>query len=129
MSTFKLKYLHEIHQEHRIWIKELEFAEDELSIFTRQLEEVVTKNTKIDVLSKAEQFQNQLTRHQEVIDQLKHDVQKAEHKIVEMAESNTVAPDRKKTNLSKDLVQRMEMFTKLWSELKAHFILYLTQVI
>jgi len=107
----------------------LEFAEDELSIFTRRLEEVVTKNTKIDVLSKAERFQNQLTRHQEVINQLKHDVQKAEHKIVEMAESITVAPDRKKTNLSKDLVQRMEMFTTLWSELKAHFILYLTQVI
>jgi hypothetical protein len=126
MSTFKLQYLHEIHQEHRIWIKELEFAEDELTVFLRRLEEVVLNNNKIELLAEAQLFQNQLLKRQEVIAQLKLDVKSEEQKIVEMAESNAIAPERKKTNISKDLVLRMEMFTTLWSELKANFITYLT---
>lgn len=129
MSTPQEKYLHEIHQDHNNWIKELEFAKDEIGTFKNRLEEAVSKNTKNEVLSKAEMFQNQFIRHMEVIDHLKHDVHTAEHGIVALAKENNVATDHRKAPVNKSLVDQMESFHTIWKDLKDEFATYLSEVL
>ena len=122
------KYLHEIHNENQGWVKALDFARDEIETFRNRLGEVISKNTKTEVLAKAEHFQNQFIRHCEVIDELKHDINIEEKKIVENAKANNVATDHRKVNENEALVDRMESFDKIWSELKEEYNSYLVKV-
>ena len=123
------KYLNEIHKENQDWIKSLGFSEDELKSFENRLSEVVSKNTKSEVLARAEHFQNQFIRHHEVIDILKHDINAFEQTIVENAKQNNVATDHRKTDVNEDLTQRMSAFTKIWEELKDDYKKYLAEVL
>lgn len=122
------KYLHEIHNENKDWIKALEFARDEIETYRNRLGEVTSKNTKTEVLASAEHFQNQFIRHCEVIDELKHDINEEEKKIVENAKANNVATDHRKVEENESLVNRMEAFDKIWSELKDEYNHYLIKV-
>jgi predicted nuclease with TOPRIM domain len=122
------KKLDELHNEHKLWINELEFAEDEIKTFRNRLSEVVSKNTKTDVLAPAEHFQNQFIRQQEVIDELKHDVNAEEHKVAVKAQENNVAADHTTLNENDQLVDRMQMFTKLFKELKEEYNVFLAKV-
>ncbi len=123
------KYLNEIHKENQDWIKSLGFSEDELKSFENRLSEVVSKNTKSEVLARAEHFQNQFIRHHEVIDILKHDINAFEQTGVENAKQNNVATDHRKTDVNEDLTQRMSAFTKIWEELKDDYKKYLAEVL
>ena len=89
---------------------------------------MISKNTKTEVLAKDEHFQNQFIRHCEVIDELKHDINIEEKKIVENAKANNVATDHRKVNENEALVDRMESFDKIWSELKEEYNSYLVKV-
>ena len=122
------KYLSELHKEHIQWKKRLNFVKDEIRTYKNRLSEVVAKNTKTEVLSLAEHFQNQFIRHNEVIDTLLHDVNEEEHKIVMMAKANNVATDHRKADENDKLVDRMETFNKIYDELKNEYMDYLTKV-
>lgn len=123
------KHLTELHKEHGLWSKELEFARDEIKSFNNRLSDVVTANTQTDILANVEHFQNQFIRHNEVIDELLHDVHSEEHKIVEQAKANNVATDHKRAEENLELVDRMQSFTKLFGELKDEFHGFLSQVL
>ena len=122
------KQLDELHKEHKRWIDELEFAKDEIKTFKNRLSEVVSKNTKTDVLAPAEHFQNQFIRQLEVIDELEHDVNAEQHKLVVKARENNVAVDHTTFSENDKLVDRMQMFTKLFKELKDEYNTYLAKV-
>ncbi len=123
------KYLSELHQEHLEWLKDLDFVKDEIKTFKNRLAEVVSKNSKTEVLAMAEHFQNQFIRHNEVIDELRHDVNAEEHKIVVNAKENNVATDHRKADENPALVDRMKMFDKIYAELKQEFTTYLSEVL
>jgi DNA repair ATPase RecN len=127
MST--QKYLKDIHQENQQWLKTLDFAKDEIETFRNRLGEITQKNTKTDVLAPAEHFQNQFIRHCEVIDELKHDINAEEHKIVENAKANNVATDHRKVDVNEGLVKRMNSFDTIWSDLKTEYTAYLKKVL
>lgn len=122
------KYLSELHKDHIEWKKRLNFVRDEIKTFKNRLSEVVSKNSKTEVLSQAEHFQNQFIRHDEVIDTLLHDIHEDEHKIVQLAKSNNVATDHRKANENDMLVDRMVTFSKIYDELKDNYMNYLTKV-
>lgn len=123
------KYLSELHTENKEWIKELDFAKDEIETFKNRLSEVVQKNTGTDILAPAEHFQNQFIRHLEVIDELKHDINEEEHKLVANAKANNVATDHRKSEENQALVKRMDAFSKIWRELKEEYYNYLKKVL
>jgi chromosome segregation ATPase len=123
------KYLSELHKEHVEWKKNLEFARDEINTFKNRLEEVVSSNTKSDILAPAEHFQNQFIRHEEVIDTLIHDINQEEHKIAENAKANNVATDHRKADENEGLVDQMKRFDELFAELKNEFSEYLSKVL
>jgi hypothetical protein len=127
MSTEK--YLNEMHKENKQWLKELDFAKDEIATYKNRLGEITQKNTKTEVLAPAEHFQNQFILHCEVIDELKHDINAEEHKIVENAKANNVATDHRKMEENSALVNRMNSFDKIWNELKTEYTDYLKKVL
>ncbi len=127
MSTEK--YLQDIHKENLQWLKALDFAKDEIETYRNRLGEITQKNTKTEILAPAEQFQNQFIRHCEVIDELKHDINAEEHKIVENAKANNVATDHRKVTENDALVNRMQQFDKIWNELKSDYTDYLKKVL
>jgi hypothetical protein len=120
-------YLSDQHTSHIEWVKELNFCADEIKTFNNRLEEVVMKNTKIEVTAQIEHFQNQFIRQKEVIDILKHDINAEENLLVENAKANNVATDHRKVEVNAKLVERMGMFTKIYNELKDEYMRFLTE--
>lgn len=125
MSNMNQKYLHELHAEHREFLSVLEFAKDEIRTFNNRLSEIVTANNKTDVLAQVEHFQNQFIRHNEVIDELMHEINEHEHKISKLAESNNIATDHRKADDHVDLRDQMNTFQKIYADLKLEFIKFL----
>lgn len=123
------KYIHELHNDHITWKKNLAFAADEIKSFENRLSEVLIANTKTDITAKAEHFQNAFIRHNEVIDELNHDIDADEKRISAEAEANNVATDHRRTEDNASLRERMESFDKIFAELKAEFNGYLGDVL
>ena len=125
MNTASQKYIHELHTEHNTYLSTLAFAKDEIKTFNNRLSEIVMANTKLEILAQVEHFQNQFIRHNEVIDELKHDVHEYEVRIARIAESNNVATDHKKVEDHTELRDQMDTFNHIFSELKNEFKLFL----
>jgi len=121
MNTASQKYIHELHTEHNTYLSTLAFAKDEIKTFNNRLSEIITANTKKEILAQVEHFQNQFIRHNEVIDELKHEVHECETRIAKIAESNNVATDHKKVDDHTDLRHQMDTFSHIFSELKNEF--------
>jgi len=121
MNTASQKYIHELHTEHITYLSTLAFAKDEIKTFNNRLSEIITANTKKEILAQVEHFQNQFIRHNEVIDELKHEVHECETRIAKIAESNNVATDHKKVDDHTDLRDQMDTFSHIFSELKNEF--------
>lgn len=121
-------YISELHKQNGEWKVRLNFVRDEIATYKNRLSEVVSKNTETTILAPAEHFQNQFIRHNEVIDELLHDINAFEHKLVENVKENNIAVDHRKADVNENLVDRMEMFDKIYGELKQEYLDYLTKV-
>jgi uncharacterized coiled-coil DUF342 family protein len=120
------KYIHELHAEHKTWLEELSFASDEIRSYENRLAELLQANNKVEITSKAEHFQNQFIRHNEVIDELSHDIREDEQRITEEAKANNIATDHRRTQDHPGLRDRMETFKQIFSELKKEFAGFLS---
>jgi hypothetical protein len=118
-------YINDLHFEHKLWIRQLEFERDELKIFGGRLEEVVSRWTDKEVLRKAEHFQNMFIRHHEVLDTLIHDINAHEQTIIEQAKDHPVAIDHVHFKDHPELRDKVETQNKLYTELKTEFLNYL----
>lgn len=123
------QYLKTLHAENVEWSKSLGFYSDELKSFELRLSEVVIANTGTEVLSQAEHFQNQFIRQREVIDILNHEMNVGEDKILEEVKNNDVATDDRKMEDHTELRDQMQAFEKIYREMKAEFIEYLSKVL
>ena len=123
------QYLKTLHAENVEWSKSLGFYSDELKSFELRLSEVVIANTGTEVLSQAEHFQNQFIRQREVIDILNHEMNVGEDKILEEVKNNDVATDHRKMEAHSELRDQMQAFEKIYREMKAEFIEYLSKVL
>ena len=123
------QYLKTLHAENVEWSKSLGFYSDELKSFELRLSEVVIANTGTEVLSQAEHFQNQFIRQREVIDILNHEMNVGKDKILEEVKNNDVATDHRKLEDHTDLRDQMQAFEKIYREMKAEFIEYLSKVL
>jgi hypothetical protein len=123
------QYLKTLHAENVEWSKSLGFYSDELRSFELRLSEVVIANTGTEVLSQVEHFQNQFIRQREVIDILNHEMNVGEDKILEEVKNNDVATDHRKMEDHSELRDQMQAFEKIYREMKAEFIEYLSKVL
>ncbi len=122
-------YISDLHFEHKLWISELMFWQDEIGTFKHRLEELVERFEDNDVLARVEKYQNQFIRHKEVIDTLKHDINTAEHKLVKYAENHPEAVNQVYLEDQEPLRERMETQRKMYGELKSNFMSFLIKVL
>ncbi|MBK9273977.1 MAG: hypothetical protein IPM49_05470 [Flavobacteriales bacterium] len=115
------KHIGDLHFEHQVWLNRLRFYKDEIGIFEKRLEEVVTRNTTSEVLAQVEHFQNQYIREREVIDELRHDIKEHENFLEKESVERPVAIEHRLYKDHAGLRDRMETFEKLYRELKDEF--------
>ena len=120
-------YLKDLHFEHKVWLNELKFYKDEITIFEHRLEEVVSKNTGQDVLAKLESFQNQFIREREVVDELSHKIKLSESAKAKYAQEHPIAIDHHYFEDHTDLRDEMNRFRELFAELKSAFLKFLAE--
>ena len=70
------KHIDELHFEHRVWLNNLKFCKEEITIFSTA-SKLVQRNTGKELLAELEHFQNQYIREKEVMDELRHDIKAA----------------------------------------------------
>lgn len=123
------KYIYELHNDHKMWLSELTLTQDELKSFTNRLQEIASANTASDILAQVESFQNQFIRENEVIDTLKHDINKAEQEIVNNVSANNVAVEHRKVADDVALRDRMETFHNIFLGLKLSFMAFVAKTL
>ncbi|MBP6619814.1 MAG: hypothetical protein KA188_06140 [Leadbetterella sp.] len=114
-------YFFDLHEDHIEWLKALDFYEDELFIFKNRLAEVSAKNSSVEVKKEVEKYQNKFIIQKNEIDNLKHYIHGAERDMEEEIKKNPVAVDHRKTIEDTSIRDKMEIFIKLFIELKEEF--------
>jgi len=127
MTKQIMVYLSDLHFEHKQWINELNFWEDEIKLFTKRLEEVVSRYTSNEIRVKIEHFQNQFVVHAQVIDSLKKEVKKHEKWISDKAEVSPVAIDHVLFTDHTTVRDRMDTQRSIYSELKNDYFNFLSR--
>lgn len=120
MENVAIKEIESQHFEHKTWMNQLDFYADEVKIYEQQLEKLVTRNIK-EMLPRLEHFQNSFIRQKEVLDKLRHDIRVHEHELVVAVGNNQDLPNASHESHEK-YREEMEIFQKLYAELKADFL-------
>lgn len=114
----------ELHAEITGWKSNIELVREEISVFQKELNEIVRKNDSEEILKGVEHFQNQFIRQLEVSDELLHDLHATDH---ELALDAGEGPDSEliKAKDQTTLRLRANTYDKLFIELKNEFHLFL----
>ena len=120
-------YYTDLHSEHEMWAKELDFYKDEVKFFEKRLEEVVVKNTNKDMLAELEHFQNTFIRQKEVIDELNHSINIHEDKLQQFIGEHPVAIDHVHFGDHKGLREEMITNRKIYTDLKNDYFRFLSK--
>lgn len=113
------------HGDHSRWMKELEFARQEVMYFESRLEDLVNRITNRPILHELEQFQNRFIREQEVMDELRHRIKKEEHKLVQALKADKLTMEQFDLGSHLALGQHMVDFARLNGELRHAFNTFL----
>lgn len=113
-----------LHQEHNLWMNELAFYAQEISLFEKALGKLVQKEVSRDDLAVLEQLQNQFIRQREVLDELKHGIHLHEQAMGNFLKGNEEAT----TYWDHDKMREgMERFRKIYTEIKSHFTSFVSK--
>ena len=120
-------YLKDLYFEHRLWLNELKFYNDELEIFEHRLDDLVKRYTTKEVLERLEQYQNKFIHQKEVIHGLKHKVKGHEKQLAHIAEDHPIAVDHQHFHDHTALRDEMEGYRAIFAEMKEGFMRYLAE--
>lgn len=121
------KTIYQLHEEHKTWLNKLLFYKDELSIMQNRISEIAQKNTSKEVLSLVERFQNQLIIQKEQIDILNHDIKGHEMQLEAAVKQNPTAIDHQKFPDHPVQRESVETFEKMFNDLRAELIRFLSK--
>jgi len=120
-TTKRGKTIDDLHFEHQLWKAEAKFYEDELKIYQKRLEEIVSKYTREEVLKQIEHFQNQFQIENQQLNRLSHDVNVHEKRLANFAKDNPETSDLRLLPDHKIMHDKLETFRKIYVELKKEF--------
>ncbi len=124
-KTAPRKHIDELHFEHRLWMNNMNFYRDEISIFENRLGDLVLRNTKTEVTAQIEHFQNQFIRQREVAEELISKCKDHDKFLANQAKDHPVAIDHVLFADHTKLRDEVEMFDKIYKELKGEFMRFL----
>ena len=99
------------------WKRELSSTKEEIKSFERELAGLATHSHNRDIFPHIEHFQNNFIRQKEVIDELRHDLPDSTRRMESIFFSN----DGTEHDVHAQLCDRMDMFRKLYVELREKF--------
>lgn len=120
MSEKKI-YLSDLYFDHKMWMNELAFYKEELSILQKRLDEVAERNTVKDMKATQGQMQSKLIRQKEVLDILEHDITLHQQELVQFAKDHPIALDHVMFTDHTAMRDRMDTYKKIYAEMKSDF--------
>lgn len=126
MEKYKTQKAYNLHVEHSQWLENLRFYSDELQVMRKKLAEVTGKKISKAIFKLSEHFQNQFIIHENEIAELKHLINEHERYMEKAANHNPVS-DRKSIAEHMKERDKMEVFEKLFKELKIDFNKFLSR--
>ncbi|SDS24763.1 hypothetical protein SAMN05216503_2446 [Polaribacter sp. KT25b] len=123
----KILYNSNMHFEHVLWKRELDFWIDELKTFNNRLSELVTRWTDKNVLARLEHYQNEFILHGGVIEDLQEAIEEHEMRIAGQSESGFNAIDTKLARKHVEFRNRIETEREIYADLKKKFFRFLEE--
>jgi hypothetical protein len=123
MAPVKLSKPDQFHHENKTWSRLLDFFKQENSFLKNRLSEVVDHSADKEFLALAEQFQNKFIIKDEIIDELRHDINTQD---VDLINRKEILVDLKLQKRQEKLRNEMEYFEKDFIQLKNDFNKYLS---
>lgn len=124
-ATAPKKHIDELHAEHRLWINNMKFYRDELTIYEHRLEEIVTRYNKVEVTAQVEHFQNQFLRNKEVAEDIIVKCLDHDKFLANESKAHPVAADHMLFADHTKLRDMVKTYDKLYSELKNEYMEFL----
>jgi hypothetical protein len=121
MSQENRAHLSDLQFEHKLWLNELKFREDEITIFEKQLESLIQRRAKTDSMPMLESFQNKFILQFDVINELKNDVRRHENFLKGIVRAHTTDIADLRTDYQDSLRERMDQFRHIFNHLKKDF--------
>lgn len=81
----------QLHNDYQLWNNELRFHEEELTTLQKQLDELIARNTSLQLSDEASMFQNQFVRMGDFLITLLHDLEYAKASMGILAKTGTPA--------------------------------------
>jgi len=108
-------------EELQSWKHELSSIKQEIRHFEQHLESMAAKNLPKDLLAQVEHFQNSFICQKEVIDKLRHDLPDSRHKVENIFNKRHEISNQDGLRTHDLLNDRMDMFRRIYDEVKEHF--------
>lgn len=111
-----------LHLEYGSWMNELNFYKDEIIIFEKHLEEIISQPTDLETRVQVEHFQNQFIRQKVIIDDLKHLLQVSERQLAAYVKKlSGMGLESIRMDNHTRLRDDMKIFREIYTELKKEF--------
>lgn len=121
------KYIGDLHHEHLMWLNILQFRKEETSILEHRAEDIAKRNNRNEIMAELEHYQNEFIRQREVIDELSHDIKLHEQFMALEAMDKPLTIEHKHFTDHAEMRDRMEVFEKLYWDMKDDFYRWLTK--
>jgi|SRR5690554_929278 hypothetical protein len=118
-------YNDNMHFEHQLWKRELDFWKDELKSFNNRLSEIASKWTNKEVLAQLEHYQNEFILQGGVIEELEESIEKHETRIAGQSKIGQDALDTKMAKKHIKFRNQIESQKEIYSDLKKKFFRFL----
>ena len=126
-KIMETKGLYQLHEEHKQWLNNLNFYNDELKIMQNRIAEIAQKNSSKEVLASVEHFQNQFIIQKEQIDIISHEIKLHEQALEKEVNKNEVAVDHRKFPVHAGEVDKIQSFDKIFNELRKELNTFLSK--
>lgn len=123
----KTKHLDELHADHKAWRSQLQMMQDEMTVYTRRLEEVVAKNNTPEAAAAAEAYQNKFLMWNDEAQALRAEVRSQEHQLAELAVTNPDHAHQLRVADHDALRSKVESLLKVYGDTRADYQRYLAQ--
>ena len=100
------------------WKRELSSSKEEIKSFEKELAGLAAHSHNRDIFPHIEHFQNNFIRQKEVIDELRHDLPDSTRRLETIFYSSSNGGEH---DVHAELSDRMDMFRKLYHELREKF--------
>lgn len=113
--------------EHQIWLKSMDFYDEELDVLEGRLIEIVKKNNRQEAMAGVEHFQNQFIVQRNNIDELKHSINEHSGRVAADVQTHLGKMENSMIAEHDNLKDRVEVFEKVINELRHEYNIFLSK--